>query len=237
MARRRRANLIIAGVINIVAGALFLLCGVCGTVNIMAVISNENSAPTNQSVKLRGRQAAGTPTREMYAEIDNAAPGWKIIETAYAVWTLLLGFGWIVLGICLLMAQNWARWGTVTFAMASFITVFVHVVYDFAFLLPAQKHAHLTLMKQQGVSDVESQGYEMGFQFGSTMNLCFSLLIYGALPLASAILVLIPESRKPRLKYRDEDPDDEHELPAARYDDYWDKGKRDSGGTGGRKRW
>src|SRR5262245_59976459 len=99
MSRRRPTSVLVIAIINMVAGTLAVLCGLCGL----------GQAVLSQSLA-NVRQGAGTVNQaDLTAYMNKQIPGYSFFEGGYAVLLLFLGIAAIVAGIGLLRMHRWAR--------------------------------------------------------------------------------------------------------------------------------
>jgi hypothetical protein len=142
-------------------------------------------------------------SRELIQELNKEAPGSVIVTTVCAAWMMLLGIPWIVLGICLIKVQSWARWCAVLLAMITPLPVIAGVIYELGIVRPAIERAQATLLKRHpGLVKKNNAGYETGQVIGIVSRglvvsaICLTVIICLLVPSAGRAFTDRPEPRR-----------------------------------------
>lgn len=124
-----------AGVLAIIYGSIFTLCGLCGAIALIA-----------QGAMGADFMGGGDPMQaEVQKKIQDAmerdVPAYHVMQIAGTVVGLLEALGLLVGGIGVLYLRPWARKLTLTMALVTVVSTILQLVYQLIYVIPAMQNA------------------------------------------------------------------------------------------------
>src|SRR5206468_2216193 len=179
MNRQRPTVVLVMAIVNMIAGALAILCGACGI----------GSAVLSKSLASGPRTGSASVNQaELSAYLNQQIPGYSYIEGGYSVLLFFLGIIVIVAGIGLLWMHRWAWWTSVGYAVFTVLLQIGYVVFKVAFAMPvgAQYTRDLST-RAGGPSSSYIAGYYTGFFLSVTIQV--GIFLFHAIALSSVMLL------------------------------------------------
>lgn len=130
MNKQRPTAVTVMGILNIIFGALFLLCFLCSGASLLMQMSGARMGGG-------GLGDANDPTAQMWNFMKTEIPGFMAVQVASLVVHLLLTLLLLMSGIGLLNMQGWARIGSIFYAITSILVEIASLFYQLVYVNPA----------------------------------------------------------------------------------------------------
>lgn len=187
------------GILHLVGGGLGLLLSGCNVIGLLAMRGGlfPNQGPN--------------PALEVRNELAHTVPGYTAVQYGTVGISLVLDILLITFGIGLLFQKQWARIGSMVYAVLSILTKVVLGTYQLALVWPAASNF------ADGMAPQERAGFQVGF-FGAV---CIegAFIVY---PIVVLILLNLPGVKKAfNQPIGRADPEDDFDRrdSRSRYDD------------------
>jgi hypothetical protein len=136
MLAKRPSSVTAAGVLAIIYGSLFTLCGMCTAINLAAQGAMGGGNPFAGGDPLQAKLQ-----EELQKVIEREAPAYQAVQIGGTVLGLAESVALLVGGIGLIGMRPWARTVTLTFTWMGIATSVLQAAYTFTFVLPAMNKA------------------------------------------------------------------------------------------------
>lgn len=195
MERRRPASLTTIAVLNMVFGALGLICGCINGFSIGVLLT---ASPDNPNEVIRAMALVAEA-------IQREAPSFMAIEIGRTLFFLVFSSLLIVAGIGLLYIGNWARIMSFIYAVTAILTQAAYLLYVFMVEYPAVAR----IQAQFGGDPLQNRASQVAGIFGIALVIAYAivLIILLSLPGVRAAFSPLP-------------PRDYYDAEEDRYDDY-----------------
>jgi hypothetical protein len=218
MPRPRPQAITAIATVNIVFGALSILCGGCGAIGQLVLAGMANA------------QAPGggpNPLGQLLTFLKKECPGYQVVEGGRAALVIVLGIAFIAAAIGLLMMQNWARWVTLACAVLAIPLHLGYLGYELGVVLPATERFQATMQPGFGMAKPpagQQAGTVVGVVSAAGISVIHAVanLIIMLLPATGAALAGRPRRRRRKDYDEDEDEDDEDDRYRRRRRRYRD---------------
>ncbi len=209
MARKRPTVLTVMGILNIVLGSLFLLCGLCGGVFLLAAFGGALDA--------KMFPGGVNPLSDMWNFMKAEVPGFAVFTIAEMVVSMVLSVTLVVAGIGLLGFRNWGRVLSILYGIVTIVVKVGSLVFAIAVVNPAtarwqqdfqRRHGGAAGMGQQNMGDSYMNNISSVFGTAVSMTYGIVLLIIMLLPTVSAAFARKYKADDYDVDRRDDEDDD-----------------------------
>lgn len=222
---RRPSSATAAGVLCIIFGSIFTLCGVCGVVSL-AVQGAAGGNPFGG-----GDPLAEQIQKELQRELDKL-PGYNAITIGNAVVSLLHAVLILICGISILNLRSWARTLAVMLSIIGILILFGMAIYQTVVVIPTINNAFRVILPRMG--PVPGQAIQMA-QSMMTMFAIIMIVIYAAEVIYLGIIVILLSRSNVKLAFAqaagtaplDYDDRDDREREGGRHFDREQDYRRD----------
>jgi hypothetical protein len=201
--RRDRPQAISAmAIINIIFGALSILCGSCGAFAQLMLTS---------MAKTPGPGGGPNPVAQLMTALNRDCPGYQLVEGGRAVLVIVLGVVLVAAAVGLLMMQSWARWVTLAYVVLAIPLHLGYLGYEIGVVLPVTERFQAGMQLGPGTVKTPQQ---QGRQAGAVMGVVGAAGISVIHAVANGIVMLLPAvgaAFAPRRRRRRDHDDDENE--------------------------
>lgn len=187
----RPGSVTAAGVMAIIYGALFSLCGLIGVAGIAS-----GGAGQNMFAGAGGDPNQDKLQKELEKRLDRDAPGYQAFHIGTTILGLLEALGLLIGGIGLMSMHRWARTLTLVVAVVAMLVCLLQAVYTTVYIIPAINDAFQVVMpamlQQQGAKGQQAA------QFVQTMVVVMAVamvVIYVLILVYLLIIVLLLRRR------------------------------------------
>jgi hypothetical protein len=231
MRNRRPEAITTMAIVNIIFGALSILCGGCGAFGLLFL---------GQIANAPGPGGGPNPVAQLLNYLNKECPGYQFVEVGRSVGILVLGVVLIAAAIGLLQMQSWGRWVTVAYAALAIPLHVGYLGYEMGVVLPATQRFTATMQGGPGGFGAQQNP---GQQAGTAVGIVLAAGIAVVHAAANVIVMLLPavgaafagpRRRRRRRDYDEDedenDEDDRYRRPRRRPRDDDDEGIRPSRG-------
>ena len=169
-------------ILNIVFGSLFLLCYLCGGVSLIM-----QSAAGNGGLGGRKDQAA-----EIADHLKAEVPGYAVYQVGNVVVNLALSILLLICGIGLLGMNQWARVGSIVYAITAILTTLGGLVYQLAVVNPVMNRYLEAMLRAQAGQRGPDASFLLTIITAATVIVAILLMIYAIVLL---VMMLLPRVR------------------------------------------
>lgn len=219
MPLERPGSVTAAGVLCIIYGSLFTLCGLCGVAGL--AMQGEGANPF-----AGGDPAQAELQKQLQANIEADVPAYRAFNISTTILSLGEAVCLLIGGIGLLRLQPWARTLTLVVSWVVIATTVVQAVYQLAFVIPAMNRVFQALaVGLPGAAAVPANAAR-ALRTIMMITAFVMIVIYAIVLIYFVVIIILLSRSRARLAFEAaargdlDQGDDEH---------YGDRGRRDYG--------
>jgi hypothetical protein len=180
MPRKRPTAVLVMAILNIVFGSLGLACYLCAGVGILFIVMALNQPGAAKAPEMRQVQ-------EIFQSMAERIPGFLPVMIGNLIFSFVMAIWLLVCGIGLLKMMNWARIGSIIFAILTILEQLGSLIYRFTVLNPGMEAWQRDFLARHPGAQI--QGNAFG---GASPALNSAMEILGvAISLGYAIVLLV----------------------------------------------
>jgi hypothetical protein len=230
MPARRPGAVTAAGVMAIIYGSLFTLCGMCGVVSLAA----QGAIGNNMFVGDDPMQVQ--MQNQVQAALIRDVPGYEAFQAAGTVLGLCEAVAILLAGIGILNVQRWARTLALVACLVAIATTLFQTVYQAVYVMPVMSEAFQVALPAAMPQAAGPQGAQ-ALKFMETMMILVSAVmvaVYIVIIVYLGIIVILLCRRHVRAAFNapgqadleDHRAEDESRPTGYDDDDEWDRPRR-----------
>src|SRR5258708_3470560 len=127
MLERRPASVTAAGVLAIIYGCLFTICGLCGVAGV--ALSGKPNALCGG-----GDPQQAEMQKQLEAAMERDVPAYRAVQISIPLVNLVVAVTLLVAGICLFGMRSWARTLTLVAALIAIVSTTFQAIYQVVYI-------------------------------------------------------------------------------------------------------
>lgn len=157
MIQTRPGAVTAAGVLSIIYGSLFTLCGLCGVASLVAQGSGADmGAMFGGGGDAVQKEMQKRIQEEVQKAMERDAPAYNAYQIGSAILGLAEAVAFLIVGIGLVRMSPWSRGFGLTLCAITIFTTIVQAIYQLAFVMPAMRSAFQVVLPAAGPVPAEA---------------------------------------------------------------------------------